>query len=278
MFSDLIYEYNNSCLQYDEYEDAAKYDLYKNEVKKYLDNPDRQFNTGSIRSHKYFLRVVCGYQDDHIESITNKLLESHSDFISNHLEKLKEIAYLNDSFGGPLLLNTFLGKIEVNNLKYLLQSLYILEHLKSINKGNVNFYEIGGGYGGLSFWIHKLSVYFDININSYVVFDLEEVSSLQNYYFDYFNIESKSHHKILLDNKEDDYNYLISNYAFSEIPINNKQIYIEKLFPIIKNGFITWNVHKFDKTHLKNLCLDSLKIVKENIHPYGGFGDLIVYF
>ena len=67
--------------------------------------------------------------------------------------------------------------------------------------------------------------------------------------------------------EQGNYNYLISNYAFSEIPEIHKTPYIENLFPIINNGFITWNVHPFYPIYLKNLNLDNLNIFWENINP-----------
>jgi hypothetical protein len=259
--------YNLTCELSDK-EDNIKYDDYSNEIKQYLDDKERVLNTGNIKSLKYFLIVVCGYQDNYTKTITTKLYEKFKDFMDNNLDLLKKIANENDTFGNPLKFDTILGKIEINNLKYIMQSLYILNHLKSLNKNKVNFYEIGGGYGGLSFWIHKLAYLFKVEVNNYTIFDLEQPSRLQNYYFNHFKINSKSFSTISnINNEQGNYNYLVSNYAFSEIPEINKTPYIEKLFPIINNGFITWNVHPFYPIYLKNLNLDNFNIFWEEINP-----------
>jgi hypothetical protein len=279
-FESIIEDFNSSCKTYDQEQDNNKYDEYSNEIKEYLDDKERIYNTGNIRSLKYFLIVVCGYQDSHTTIITSKLYEKFKDFMDNNLDLLTKIAHENDTFGNPLKYDTILGKIEVNNLKYIMQSLYILNNIKSLNKNNVNFYEIGGGYGGLSFWIHKLAHLFNVEINNYTIFDLKEPSRLQNYYFDHFKINSKSFSTIMdINNENGNYNYLISNYAFSEIPVIHKTQYIEKLFPIINNGFITWNVHHFYPIYLKNLNLDNLNIIKEDIHPEDiKWSDMIIFF
>ena len=279
IFEHIIKKFNSSLQTYDEDEDLNKYNNFLNEIKEYLDNDERKFNTGNIRSLKNFLIVVSGYQAEYEKTITSKLYEKFKNFMDNNLDLLKEIAHENDTFGNPLKFNTILGMIEVNNLKYIMQSLYILNHLKLLNKKNVNFYEIGGGYGGLSFWIYKLAHLFNIEIDNYTLFDLKEAASLQNYYFNNFKINSKSFSEIMdINNENNNYNYLISNYAFSEIPAIYKTRYIEKLFPIINNGFITWNVHPLDLIYLKNLNLDNLNIFFEGIQPDSYFSDLIIQF
>jgi hypothetical protein len=125
----------------------------------------------------------------------------------------------------------------------------ILEYIQNNNLNNLNIIEIGGGYGGLCFFINKISSIFNININSYTIFDVHEACKLQSLYLDKLQINN---YKVFhLDNFKDlsKESFLISNYAFSEISPIIQKTYIEKILdPFVSNGFLCWNhipIYKF---------------------------------
>jgi hypothetical protein len=60
--------------------------------------------------------------------------------------------------------------------------LLILDHIKKNLLNNIDLVEICGGYGGLCLFIFKLSILFNISINSYTIFDLSEPMILQKKY------------------------------------------------------------------------------------------------
>ena len=117
----------------------------------------------------------------------------------------------------------------------------------------VDIIEIGGGYGGLCFYIHKLAHLFNITINTYSIFDLKQALQLQGKYLAALHI--KGVQCLELDNikglQKD--SFLISNYAFSEISMDLQKRYIDTvLTPYVSYGFLAWNainVYQFiDKT------------------------------
>jgi hypothetical protein len=102
-----------------------------------------------------------------------------------------------------------LQPVHQTNIRYILHSFLVLEYVKKNNLNNLNIIEIGGGYGGLCFFINKLSHLFNINIISYIIFDIYEASKLQELYLNKFQIDN-----FVELNKE---SFLVSNYAFSKI-------------------------------------------------------------
>jgi hypothetical protein len=111
------------------------------------------------------------------------------------------------------------------------------------NLNNINIIEIGGGYGGLSFYLHNISRLFKIKINSYTIFDLPDISKLQKVYLEALNSTQNmnfyqiNNYKNLKPNS-----FLISNYAFSEIAMNLQKEYTKKILnPYVSYGFLVWN-------------------------------------
>jgi hypothetical protein len=104
---------------------------------------------------------------------------------------------------------------------------------------NVDIIEIGGGYGGLCFFIRKLASLFELTVRSYTIFDLEEPSKLQKKYLEnmgYFDTNFRSEN--LQKNS-----FLISNYAFSGIPMYLQKQYTNNVLnPYTSHGFLAWNL------------------------------------
>merc|ERR1711991_743560 len=128
------------------------------------------------------------------------------------------------------------------NLRYILHCLLILEEMKKNKLNYVDIIEIGGGYGGLCFFIHRIAKIYEININSYTIFDLLEASLLQEKYLNTLNV--KNTYFCQLDNFANlkSNSYLVSTYAFSEIPISIQEEYSKKILnPYTNFGFIAWN-------------------------------------
>jgi hypothetical protein len=138
---------------------------------------------------------------------------------------------------------------------------------------NVNIIEIGGGYGGLCFFIEKLAHLFNIKINTYTLFDLLEPSNLQKKYLDKLNIDNINCFQIdSFANLKND-SFLISNYAFSELSMDLQKEYSEKIFnKYTTYGFLAWNgipVYDF---------IDNKIITKEQEYPLTGNNNFYVTF
>jgi hypothetical protein len=114
--------------------------------------------------------------------------------------------------------------------------------MNECNLNNIDVIEIGGGYGGLCFFLYKLSHLFNIHINSYSIFDLQEPLLLQKKYLENINVNGV--HFTTMDDLENikKNSFLISNYAYSEISLDLQKKYTEKLLnPYVSHGFLTWN-------------------------------------
>jgi len=229
----------------------TKYNRYTREINSELNAP----NGGNIRRRKHYLIVVCGYTQLLNNQIYNNEIVggSYYKMIQDNIDYIKSIFTTNDSFGNPVKINTFLGLYEGNNVKYLYHSCCVLDHMKSLGLNNIDIVEIGGGYGGLSYFIHKMSTLFDIKLNSYTIYDIEAPSKLQKKYAEHIGfkintVQSEKGH--ILEHKN---NYLISCYAFSEFSPFIKEIYMAEVFPYISHGLMAWNYYPYDKKWLQSL-------------------------
>ena len=173
----------------------------------------------------------------------NVIKNNFKTFYESNFNFLQEICDLNDKYGktNKYQYQNFIT-CSPSNLRYILHSLLILEDMKKHKINNIDIIEIGGGYGGLCLFINNIAPLYNININSYTIFDLLEASQLQEKYLNALNV--KKVHFCQLDNFNNLKNnsFLISNYAFSEISKELQIEYIEKIInPYTTFGFLTWN-------------------------------------
>ena len=174
----------------------------------------------------------------------DQLKKQFTKFFYKHKKYLIEVCEMNDLYGKPKLrpFSSFIP-CSATNLRYILHSLLILTFMSNHKLNNIDIIEIGGGYGGLSLFMHKISALFKINIKSYTIIDLPEISLLQKTYLDALDMSKNmnfyniNNYKNLKKNS-----FLISNYAYSEIAIELQQEYTEKILnPYISYGFLVWN-------------------------------------
>ena len=168
--------------------------------------------------------------------------EEFPQIYTDHSTYLNTLCSQNDLYGKP---NKYyfdgLVQYSPTNMRYIYHGLLILDYVRKCNLNNINFVEIGGGYGGLCFFIYSLSEIFDIKINSYTMFDLPDVCKLQEKYLDLLNIDAATAQLNTDINLSPD-SFLISNYAFSEISSGLQRQYTEQVLnPFISHGFLAWN-------------------------------------
>ena len=177
------------------------------------------------------------------------IIEKYDEFFQMNKTLLYELCCLNDSIGKPfkypfLKLNNI--HCSAYNFRYILHSLMILYYFKELNLSEVDIIEIGGGYGGLCFYLCNLSKCFNIKINSYSIFDLEIVSKLQKKVLDKLLIGECVNFMTLgyyEESKLKANSFLISNYAYDEIGSSFKTQYKEKIiYKYCQNGFLTYNM------------------------------------
>ena len=115
--------------------------------------------------------------------------------------------------------------------------------MKKQKLNNIDIIEIGGGYGGLAFFMSKMSKLFNIKINSYTIFDLPDASKLQKVYLEALHLTNNmnfyqvNNFKNLKENS-----FLISNYALTELSMILQKEYKDKILnPYVSYGFLVWS-------------------------------------
>ena len=190
-----------------------------------------------------------------------------SDIYNNNSTFLHSLCYENDKFGQPVKhLHSNYVTCSPTNFRYIYHSFLILEHMQSTQSNDVDVVEIGGGYGGLCFFVYKIAPLFNITIRSYTIYDLPAPMQLQKQYTSLLNVDANVNSSVPPTNA-----FLISNYAFSEINETNRKMYETIVIPGCTHGFLAWNfidVYRFtDKP---------LKVIPET--PLTGSRNYYVYF
>ena len=241
----------------------ADYSKYQNAIKTQLSLNIEDLYFKSSDDYTYMCEHVNNMQgNEYLNFIRSKF----STFYENNLDLLIEKCQLNDKYGKTKK-NNFdnFTSCSPSNLRYILHTLLILEDMKKYNLNNIDIIEIGGGYGGLCFFVNSLAPLYNINIKSYTIFDLLEPSLLQEKYLNALNINNVNFYQ--LDNFKtlNKNSFLISTYAFSEISMSIQNKYSEKIInPYTNFGFISWN-----DISLYNFVENSI-IEKEKEYPLTG--------
>ena len=202
--------------------------------------------------------------------------EFHDIYVENR-KYLIEMCYENDKYG-----NTNKHKFQdfcecsPTNLRYIYHTFLNLEYMSKLEYNEVDIIEIGGGYGGLCFFMNRLSTLFKIKIKSYHIFDLGPAQELQKRYLNLLNVTNYSASTLYDVFYINQNSYLISNYAFSELSMDIQKEYIDKVIAkYASNGMLVWNTIEPYKFIDKNIII-------ERERPITSLGDCIkncfVYF
>lgn len=173
------------------------------------------------------------------------------------LNKTEILKILNniDMFGGPKLMTIGdLNKVSPSSLRYLSVGVDINRIFKYKANQELNVIEIGCGYGGQSIALNKLN-----SIKNYTYVDLKEVNQLIEKYVSMNKVSFSYQTKTLFDEFEDNYDLVISNYAFSELPRRLQKMAYTKILSKSKNGYMINNSFYFSK---KYKFLDKKKLKK----------------
>jgi len=206
----------------------------------YVDTICKNKNLSEFKSHPDFTWML-----EHVSAAQGN---EYLDYIYKHTplssDDIRNFCLQNDVQGRPSKVAFTFGLASPSNLRYIFHAHLIFKHIQSLGVSDIDFVEVGGGYGGLAFAIHFFANKYGIAINSYTIIDLPAISELQTMYLS----------SVLPTNSISTVNaltfgasitktnmFLISNYCFSEIS-NDLQIkYREVLFPKVSHGFMAWN-------------------------------------
>ena len=159
--------------------------------------------------------------------------------------QILEVLKIIDKFGGPKLMTIGdLNNVSPSSLRYLSVALDIKRIFKYKAHHELNIIEIGCGYGGQSIALSKL-----VSIKNYTYVDLKEVNQLIEKYISMNEVSFNYQTKTLFDEFEDNYDLIISNYAFSELPKKLQKIAYTKILSKSKNGYMINNSFYFSKKY-----------------------------
>jgi phospholipid N-methyltransferase len=158
------------------------------------------------------------------------------------VEKYQE----NDLVGGSSPNEYSIGMLSPSTLRYM----KVASDIK-ILFGNVDkVAEIGIGYGGQMLVLDRT-----IQMKEYHLFDLQPVLRLAEKYLEHHILNASYKTTTLNQHRGDvEYDLIVSNYAYSELPKELEIKYIEKVLSKAKRGYLTMN------SGLPNSCFTNNKL------------------
>lgn len=250
----------------------SSYTNYLQSIQNTILLPMKDWNFKRDRNYRSMVTNVTKSVGDRY---LNEILSRFYELFTQNKGFIIDICNKNDTIGNPIKehFDNF-TTCEPTNLRYILHSFLILDYMKKNNMNHMDIIEIGCGYGGLCYFLNKVSALFDIHIKSYTGFDLLLASKLQEKYLDYLDIKNVNSYQLNDFNNLNKNSFLISNYAFSEISTDIQKEYINKVInPYIKNGFVLWNHMPIYQFISKKLNIEIAKrapiekIIKETNMP-----------
>ena len=202
--------------------------VYSSEIINFLDNP-KLFN--NFKRNSFYMDVV--------ETVTEKegygylkILESRND---GFLKKGLDTVLISDFIGNPLkyFYQGYSIPLSPTTLRYLkvASDLNIL-----FGKDYLNVAEIGAGYGGQTLINDQI-----LNVLSAKIFDLPYVNRLIEKYLNNFLLKGSYQTTFINNEVPSNYDLVLSNYAFSELPRDLQIVYIDKVLKNSKRGYLTMN-------------------------------------
>lgn len=170
-----------------------------------------------------------------LEHVSPALGQQYYDLLTDRIKELIPTAHRVNDICNPILMETPEGLVSPTTLRYLkvIQDLYQTDWKVS------TIVEIGGGYGGLAKIMQEFHPFnYSEEEDNYVIYDLAGPAALQNkYVYDGRSFEARNFQDI----KDEKFDLVISNYAFSELDREIQDIYLEKVILPAKHGYLTYN-------------------------------------
>lgn len=187
----------------------------------------------------YFYQIVL----EHVDSnLALKYFKKIQDFnFGNSFDKYLQIINRFDRVGSPRLVSANGYNVSGSSLRYLKVYFEIEQIFGKNSISTVS--EIGGGYGGQALIFDSLSC----KPIKYYIFDLPIVCELCKKFLNNFYLNgSFVASDINMCDGSREYDLVISNYAFSELPRNLQEIYLRKVILKSSRGYLTMNTGLVD--------------------------------
>ena len=141
----------------------------------------------------------------------------------------------NDEYGNPHVYEyPEVGTISPATLRYIKVLADLKGHFTSLN--DLNICEIGIGYGGQCRVINGF-----YGASTYTLVDIQPALGLTQRYLDNYIIHSVLTYRTMNELSIANYDLVISNYAFTELPRVIQDVYLNKVILNSKRGYITYN-------------------------------------
>tara|TARA_Y100000389_G_C17461176_1_gene521828 strand:+ start:275 stop:1942 length:1668 start_codon:yes stop_codon:yes gene_type:complete len=220
---------------YEEYSDYISQEILKSDI------TESEFK----RNKKYtYMLEHCSskFGGDYL----NNILREFGEIFKDNNELMKELISKNDSIGKPSKFRySETITCSPSNLKYLYHALLALQTMKIKKMCKNSVIEIGGGYGGLCFYMTSLAHLFDVVISTYNIFDLEMPRKLQDIYLQKMGVKNFRTVDLWspsIDNDLEKNSFMVSEFAFSEISIGIQKAYADRVLnKYVTDGMIIWN-------------------------------------
>lgn len=154
----------------------------------------------------------------------------------------------NDLYGNPVMFSYDLNGRKMDMSPTTLRYAKVLQDIVTLFDARQfkSVAEIGIGYAGQC----RLLISYLDNIQSYSLFDLPEVLGLARRYLGKFGKNTLDRIRFIDGthvNAEGDYDFVISNYAFSELVRDIQDIYLNRVILRSRAGYITWNTLSYEE-------------------------------
>ena len=178
------------------------------------------------------------------------------------LEKAMKTVLLSDSTGNPVKCRY--DEIEMPLSPTTLRYLKVASDLCGLFGNNLGrTAEIGCGYGGQAYVNDQL-----LDVEHTTLFDLPVVNKLIEQYLNMKLLNGAYRATVINQAEPNDYDLVISNYAFAELPARLQGKYIEKVLVRSKKGYLTMNSGLSGPRSRGKLSLRELQELLPNFEVY----------
>jgi putative sugar O-methyltransferase len=234
--------------------DSEKPGYYTAEIRKILYSQRKFQNFKRNRIYNSVLEHVSEKQGTkYLEVLRNRNDEVLPDSLNSFLTL--------DNIGNPRKYNYEEGLISPTSLRYV----KVASDLRLLFGPNLeSVAEIGCGYGGQTLALMMLNQYVN-----FILFDLNDVNKLISRYLNNFILDGSFKSTTLNEfDANKNFDLVISNYAFSELPHQLQKKYIEKVLLKSKMGYLTMNSGYYEEDFGNKISLQEFKKYIPDIEIY----------
>lgn len=172
-----------------------------------------------------------------LEHVSRKQGSEYLELISNDSDILAAMDSfkLNDNYGNPKMFHyPNIGMISPSTLRYIKILADIKTHFQTVD--NLNLCEIGVGYGGQC---RVVNAYY--RPATYCLVDIQPALALAQRFLDNYILPSVLTYKTMNELGKKDFDFVLSNYAFTELPRAIQDVYLNKVIMNSKKGYMIYN-------------------------------------